>query len=37
MISKAMQDARVDYLHAVGGQGGAIWHLDSKMSKRGKG
>lgn len=27
----------VDQLHAVGDQGGAIWYLDSKMGKRGKG
>ena len=26
----------VDHLHAIGDQGGAIWHLDSKMGKRGK-
>ncbi len=27
----------VDQLHAIGEQGGAIWYLDSKMGKRGKG
>jgi len=27
----------VDHLHAVGDQGGAIWYLDSRMGKRGKG
>jgi ferritin len=27
----------VDHLHAIGDQGGAIWYLDSKMGKRGKG
>jgi ferritin len=27
----------VDQLHAVGDKGGAIWYLDSRMGKRGKG
>ncbi|MFN7958548.1 MAG: ferritin [Holophagaceae bacterium] len=27
----------VDHLRAVGDQGGAIWYLDSKMGKRGRG
>ena len=27
----------VDQLHAIGDKGGAIWYLDGKMGKRGKG